>query len=45
MLGLAAGWGVFPRAGIDGVILPFLPAAYEEHDGAEDEHDGAPGKV
>ena len=36
---------LFPGAGVDGVVLPFLAAAYEEHDEAEDEHDGAPGEV
>ena len=35
----------FPGAGVDGVVLPFLAAAYEEHDQAEDEHDRAPGEV
>jgi len=35
----------FPGAGIYGVVLPFLAAAYEEHDEAEDEHDGSPGEV
>ncbi len=35
----------FPGAGVDGVVLPLLAAAYEEHDEAEDEHDCAPGEV
>ena len=34
-----------PRAGVDGVVLPFFAAAYEEHDEAEDEHDGSPGEI
>jgi len=34
-----------PGARSDGVVLPFLAAAYEEHDEAEDEHDGSPGEV
>ena len=43
---LVAGRGVlFPRAGVDGIVLPFLAAAYEEHDEAEDEHDGSPGEI
>ena len=28
-----------------GVVLPLLAAAYEEHDEAEDEHDGSPGEI
>src|SRR5437879_8478272 len=34
-----------PGAGSDGVVLPLLAAAYEEHDEAEDEHDGSPGEI
>ena len=40
------GWGTFfPGARVDGVILPFLAPTYEEHDEAEDKHDGPPGEV
>jgi hypothetical protein len=35
----------FPGAWVDGVVLPLLAAAYEEHDEAEDEHDGSPGEI
>jgi len=35
----------FPGARAYGVVLPFLAAAYEEHDEAEDEHDGSPGEI
>src|SRR6202042_1837898 len=35
----------FPGAGVDGVVLPFLAAAYQEHDQAEDEHEGSPSEV
>jgi len=34
-----------PGAWVDWVVLPLLAAAYEEHDEAEDEHDGAPGEI
>src|ERR1700716_4424379 len=44
---LVARWSAFalPRARSDWVVLPFLAAAYEKHDEAEDEHDGSPGEV
>jgi hypothetical protein len=43
---LVAGASVFlPGAGVDGIVLPFFSAAYEEHDEAEDEHDKAPGEI
>src|SRR5258705_3785770 len=35
----------FPGAWVDWVVLPLLAAAYEEHDEAEDEHDGSPGEI
>jgi hypothetical protein len=41
-------WGsafALPWAWVDGVVLPLLAAAYEEHDEAEDEHDGSPGEI
>src|SRR5258707_15636656 len=41
-------WGsafAFPRTWVDWIVLPFLAAAYEEHDEAEDEHDGSPGEI
>ena len=41
----ADGGVFFPGAGVDGVVLPFLASAYEEHDEAEDEHDGSPRQV
>jgi hypothetical protein len=34
-----------PGARGDGVVLPLLASAYEEHDEAEDEHEGSPGEV
>jgi hypothetical protein len=37
--------GLFPWAGVDGVVLPFLATAYDEHDEAEEEHEEAPGEV
>ena len=38
--GLVAGRiAFFPGAWVDWIILPFLTAAYEKHDEAEDEHD------
>jgi hypothetical protein len=36
---------VLPWAWVYGIVLPFLAAAYEEHDEAEDEHDETPGEV
>jgi hypothetical protein len=43
---LVAGARVFlPGAGVDGIVLPFFAAAYEEHNEAEDEHDDAPGEI
>jgi hypothetical protein len=42
---VAGGGGFFPGAGVDWVVLPFLAAAYEVHDEAEDEHEEAPGEV
>src|SRR5207248_468964 len=41
----AGGSAFFPGAGINGVILPLLAAAYEEHDKAEDEHDASPSQI
>ena len=35
----------FPRAWVDGVVLPFLAAANQKHDETEDEHEGAPGEI
>jgi len=34
----------FPGARVDGVVLPFLAAAYEIHDEAEEKHEEAPGE-
>ena len=42
---MAGACGFFPGAWVDGVVLPLLATAYEEHDQAEDEHDRAPGEV
>ena len=36
---------LLPGAGVDGVVLPFLAAADEVHDGSEDEHEEAPGEI
>src|SRR6266478_7094482 len=41
-------WGssfAFPGTWVDWIVLPLLAAAYEEHDEAEDEHDGSPGEI
>jgi hypothetical protein len=44
--GLVAGAVLaFPGARVDWIILPFLAAAYEKHDEAEDEHDGSPSEI
>jgi len=42
---VAGAVATLPGARSDGIVLPFLAAAYEEHDEAEDEHDGSPGEV
>src|SRR6185437_14767861 len=30
---------------VEGVMLPFLPSAHEEHDGTEEEYDGSPNQI